>query len=413
MSTSADGDMSNMPRRTAGFHRALKTDGFVCLALLLFTVFFFFRTIFQGKPISKLCRIANWDSVFRDFSNTSVGFCDPSLVQLLISNYFFVAKQWHHLQIPMWNSFSGCGMPLTGEVQASVFGPVRFAIALFPSSGAYNLILVGKVLVCILGTYCLARLLAVKKIPAVFAALCYSLCSSALYYLEVLSGTSAALLLLLLASYVYAARSTAHFSAVIASLVTSSFVLSGHPESSLFGVVFSLVLYRAVSFCLACFQSGKTGLLLLLPRICMIGALLLALAAPMILPFVEYLACGDSYKYGDGRSGFAPWPGLILNLLGSCYGPASPFLGAVTVIMLPALIFVARKLRGLAVALLILATLCLMLISRFGILDNILAIRPLSYLVTVYLIPLYFYFWRSLLLWGFRLLARKSEVSAN
>lgn len=355
------------------------------LFLLVFTVFVFFRTVFQGKPISKLSRLANWDSAFQQYSNASVGSCDPSLVQLILPSYFCVAKSWHNFVAPLWNPYSGCGMPMVGDISAAVFAPLHLALAIFPSAKTYNLILVGEVMLCAVGAYLLARLLSLEKLPAIFAAISYAFCPYILYYLELLSGTSQALFPLLFASFVWAARAHGVWPLITATIATASFVLSGHPESSLYGVMCGVALYFSVG--VSSLGKARNSLLALIPGLIFIGAFSIALAAPMLLPFVEYLACGDSYKYGDCRAAFAPWQGIFLNICQPCYGMASPFLGIVAVTFLPFCFAACKRQRGMVGLLLAISTISLLLISRCGWLDQLLTMRPLSYLITVYLIP--------------------------
>lgn len=368
----------------------LTNDRIAVLGLLAVVVMVFFRTIFNAKPISKLCRLANWDSVFQQYSNNSVGSCDPSLVQLLLPNYFFVAKLWHQFSLPLWNQYSGCGMPLIGDIQACVFAPLHFPLALFPGARSYNLVLVGEVGLCLLGSYALARLLTLERLPAIFAALAYSFCPFVLYYLELLSGTSQALLPALMASYVYAARFSGRLSVLAATLMTATFVLSGHPESSLYGVVFACLLYFAVGYStlVKTFSSKNLAKTLWCNLLC-IGLLSLGLTAPVLLPFIEFLSCGESYKYGDGAAAYAPWPGLVLNLIQPCYGPSSSFLGPISWVLLPISVLAAKRQRLVSFTLAITAFVALALIGRLGLLDQILSVRPLSYLITVYLIPLF------------------------
>ncbi len=367
------------------FGHFFKCDLVAMLFLLVFTVLVFFRTVFQGKPISKLSRLANWDSAFQQYSNASVGSCDPSLVQLMLPNYFCVAKSWHNFVAPLWNPYSGCGMPMVGDISAAVFAPLHITLALFPSAKTYNLILVVEVMLCVVGAYLLARLLSLEKLPAMFAAISYAFCPYILYYLELLSGTSQALFPLLFASFVWAARAHGVGPLIAATVASASFVLSGHPESSLYGVMCAVVLYFSVG--VSSLGKARNSLLALVPGLFFIGAFSIALTAPMLLPFVEYLSCGDSYKYGDSQAAFAPWQGIILNICQPCYGMASPFLGIVTVTFLPFCLAACKRQKGVISLLLVISTIILLLISRCGWLDQLLTMRPLSYLITVYLIP--------------------------
>lgn len=389
--TDQSGDCENSrSRRPEGI---LAGDRVAIVALVVLVLTVFFRTVFNAKPISKLCRLANWDSVFQQYSNNSVGSCDPSLVQLLLPNYFLVAKLWHQLTIPLWNQYSGCGMPLIGDIQASVFAPVHLALAFFPSARTYNLILIGEIGFCLLGAYALGRLLTLERLPATLSCLAYTFSPYVLYYLELLSGTSQALLPALLASYVYAARCTGRLPLLAATLMTATFVLSGHPESSLYGVTFACLLYFTVGYSrLGHESSSGRSPVSLWRNLLKIGVLSFGLSAPVLLPFVEFLSCGDSYKYGDGAAAYAPWQGLVLNLIQPCYGPSSPFLGAIAWLLMPLSIFAARRQRLLLFSLAAMALVSLSFIGRLGWLDAVLNVRPLSYLITVYLIPMFLLF---------------------
>lgn len=392
--------------RTFSWH-FFKSDFSVLLGLIILTLAVFFRTVFQGKPISKLSRLANWDSAFQQYSNASIGSCDPSLVQLMLPNYFCAAKSWHNSVVPLWNPYSGCGMPMVGDISAAIFAPLHIALAVFPSARTYNLLLVGEVLLCLVGAYLLARLLSLDKLPAIFAAISYAFCPYILYYLELLSGTSQALFPFLFASFVWAARSTGIWPLIAATVATAAFVLSGHPESSLYGVLCSVVLYFAIG--ISTLGKRSKSFVGLVPGLLFIGAFSLALSAPMILPFIEYLICGDSYKYGDCRAAFAPWQGIILNLLEPCYGMASPFLGVVSVALLPFCLVVSKRQRIVAWILLLASTICLLLIARCGWLDHLLMVRPLSYLITVYLIPCFLLFVSILAGFGLEAVSRRKN----
>ncbi|CAN5447565.1 hypothetical protein BH11CYA1_BH11CYA1_48620 [soil metagenome] len=386
----------------------LQCDLTAILFLFFLTLGLFFRTVFQGKPISKLSRLANWDSAFQQYSNGSVGSCDPSLVQLMLPNYFCVAQSWHDFVAPLWNPYSGCGMPMVGDISAAVFAPLHIALALFPSARTYNLILVGEVFLCIVGTYLLARLLNLGRLSAIFAAISYAFCPYILYYLELLSGTSQALFPLLFASFVWTARTAGIWPLIVATFATAVFVLSGHPESSLYGVLCAVVLYFAVG--ISALGKRSKSVLGLLPGLLFIGSCSLALSAPMILPFLEYLTCGDSYKYGDSQAAFAPWQGIILNIFQPCYGMASPFLGVIAVTLIPFCLAVSKRQKVVSIMLIALAVICLLLIARFGWLDQILTVRPLSYLITVYLIPCFLLFMAVLAGIGVEAVSRRKDI---
>jgi hypothetical protein len=118
---------------------------------------------------------------------------------------------------------------------------------------------------------------------------------------------------------------------------------------------------------------------------------------------------GDSYKYGEARPAFAPWPGLVLNLLSPCYGPASPFAGAVAAMLVPFAVLAAKKHRVTVILLAVLMLVSLLLIGRIGLVDAFLTVRPLFYIITVYLIPLFLLSFSLLAAVGLETLANRAK----
>lgn len=351
--------------------------------LFFLNLCFFSKVWLGGKSISKLSRIAEWDSIFQDYSCGVSASCDPSLVQLLIPNYFFVAEQWHKFVLPLWNPLSGCGMPLVGDIQATIFSPVRLFLALSPCVRNYNLILVSEVLFAGFGVFILARLLRVSRVAALFAAIAYCFCPYFLYYLELLSGTSQALLPILCASFVYSARFGRELSALLLpSIFTAGYILSGHPESSLYGVAMASCLFFFIRR-----RERNLTVIKVFTDLVIVALFSFCFAAPALLPFIEFLKCGDSYKYGVGISAFAPWQGLFLNLHQPCSGGASPYLGGVALLLLPVSLFAGRATRYCVLLLVSMAIVIGFFVSRLYPVDLLLSVKPFNYLVTVYLIP--------------------------
>lgn len=353
------------------------------VVLFFLNLCFFSNVWLRGKSISKLSRIAEWDSIFQDYSSGAGASCDPSLVQLLVPNYFFVAEQWHKFVMPLWNPYSACGMPLVGDIQATIFSPIRLLLSLFPSVRTYNFILISEVFIAGIGVFALARLLRVSRVSAMFAAIAYCFCPYFLYYLELLSGTSQALLPLLCASFVYTARFGRGLSALLLpALFTAGFILSGHPESSLYSVAIASCLFFFIRIRDSYVTATKAFFELLI-----VALFSFCFTAPALLPFIEFLKCGDSYKYGVGISAFAPWQGLLLNLLQPISGGASPYLGGVALLLLPLCLHVGRASRYYVLLLVSLTVAIVFFLARLFPIDLLLSIKPFTYLVTVYLIP--------------------------
>jgi hypothetical protein len=355
--------------------------------LLFVTVFItaiFSKVLMGRQSLSRFCLLAEWDSVFQNFSSGKAEAFDPSLVQLLIPNYFLTAGFWHKWELPLWNPYSACGVPLLADIQATVFSPLHLLLNFWPSMQVYNLTLVFEIWLAVVGSYIFARLIGLRPIYSLICSVLYGFCPYNLYYLELLSGTSAAVFPLLLASYLVAAKNFTCKTLTLCAITSAAYVLGGHPESSLYGIA------TACGFFLFWPAPKKT-----LKRRCLeltgIGCLALALAAPIILPFIEYLKTGESYKYSGDISAFAPWQGLVLNILSPCLKAASPYLGVLCLPALLALILQYRSANNRQVIGVVAcgAVLSLVLISRMGPLHELLKFGPLTYLVTIYLIPVF------------------------
>jgi hypothetical protein len=387
------GDLVSKEGKSSDYYQNAKSGppfavaDWLCIGLIVaVNSVLFFREIFCGRAISRVSRLAEWDSVFQQYAGGGAGSCDPSLAQLLVPNYFLVANMWHQGIVPLWNPYCGTGVPLIGDIQASVLAPVHWLLAVFPSARTYNLILVGEIAVSCLGVYWLARLLTLCRPGAVFAAFAYGFSPFILCYLELLSGTSHALLPLLLASFVLLARKTGFWPLLGAVLATSTYVLSGHPESSLYGVVAAVVLYSLVRVTLS---RSDSSYLNAVADVGLVGFFSFCFCAPVLLPFAELVGCGESYKFAVGQSAFAPWPSLLLNLITPVNSGTSPFLGALVLPMLAMVPAAARRGRGLICGIYLGILFAFFFIAQLWPFSWILLIRPFSYLVTIYLIPVF------------------------
>lgn len=348
----------------------------------------YFAVITGKKAISRIDRLAEWDSVFQAWSTGSPANYDPSLVQLLIPNYMLVAKLWHSGIAPLWNAHSGYGMPLLADVQSCAFSILHLPLALWPNMHTYNLILLSQIVIAFTGMFLFCCLVRLRALPAALAALMYSQCPYILYYMELLSGTSSILLPGLFAAFAYAADRGTRLSTAICSLMCAIYVLAGHPESSLFGILFGSILFV--------FWPINRNYRARLCRLSMIALSSITLAAPMLLPLAEYLKIGDSYKYAGDVSAFAPWQGILLNLLTPCSKNASPFISAFSLwglgMAIHGLTQMPRIARQITVFLFGMAIASLLLIGRYGFVHELLQLGWLNYLITIYLIPAYLIF---------------------
>ena len=132
----------------------------------------------------------------------------------------------------------------------------------------------------------------------------------------------------------------------------------------------------------------KMSLILTLRNLLIAAVVSFCLAAPVLLPFVEYLINSDSYKFSIGGSTWIPWQGIAYNLIQPGFGGVSPYLGIITAIVLPLSIVVALKGQRMLLCLIASAVIALMVTARQGPFYSLFMAKPFNCLITVYCMPI-------------------------
>jgi hypothetical protein len=376
-------------------------DVLCCLLLTAIVVGVFWKTIVLGLPISRIGLIAEWDSLFSALRRGSALHIDPSAVLLALPTYTTIAQHFHSMQFPLWNNLNAFGSPLVGDVQATVFSPLRVLFNLFPNMQTYNLQLVFQVEIAALTTFLLSRNLGAGRIASVAAAISYAFCPFILWYLELQSGVGYALNPLVFWLFVRMARKAegaarnetrkassrpyqnqqnqAARAAMLAGLGSGATIMMGHPETSFFAILFGCAA-AAVLMWPRALECAKL--------VALAGVAAFCTCAPTFLPFLEYAKNSDCYKYSIAESAFVPWQAIVANLLSPVAGGASPFLGVLAVAFaLCAFAPGARRRPALSMGVVALATFILAAkLFPFSLVSHT---PPFNYLITVYAVPLF------------------------
>ena len=343
-----------------------KPDLGVLAFLGLLVCVFFWKAVFLAEPISKVYLLGKRDVLFRKYYTLGQCGFDESVYLLLAPYYRLIAHYWRSYQMPLWNPYCGWGLPLLGDIQAAVFSPFRIFFALNPTMYQFNLLIVFEVFVAVSGTYVLARHLRLGKMFSILAALSYGFCPYFLYFIELLSGTTSALLPWLFWLFIRQATRPTRPRAMLCSAGCAVFIASGHPESSFVGVTFATLAMLLIFSFNNRIWSG-------LRWTAGIAGLALCFAAPVILPFLEYLRSADCYKFGHTPTALTPTQGLLLNLLQPLYSGASPYLGFLSLAFVLLSFFVQGEKRAYILSFLIGTFVCFICICRplfFGPLFN-------------------------------------------
>lgn len=354
-------------------------DLICCLLLTALVVGVFWKTIVAGLPISRIGLIAEWDSLFSALRRGSSLHIDPSAVLLALPTYTTIADHFHAGQLPLWNSLNAFGSPLVGDVQATVFSPLRVLFNFFPSMRTYNLQLVAQVEIAALTTFLLCRNLGAGRIASVGGAIAYAFCPFILWYLELQSGVGYALNPLVFWLFARMARLSTPRSALFAGLGSGATIMMGHPETSFFAILFACA-GAAVMMWPHVLQFGRL--------VALAGVAAFCTCAPTFLPFLEYAKNSDCYKYSVGESAFMPWQAMFANIFSPVASGASPFLGVLAVVLAAAAFQRGARWRS-AVSMGCVALLTLILSAKLFPFSLVSHTPPFNYLITVYGVPLF------------------------
>lgn len=186
---------------------------------------------------------------------------------------------------PLWNARAGAGMPLAADPQSQAFQPLVAAAYPFPIWEALGITAALKVLVALVFTFLLLRRQGAGEPAALAGSLAYGLGGFLLHWLGWPMANCAALLPPVLYALVRCDEEDGARDLALLFLATAALLLSGHPEVLVYSAAFAgLFLLDRVRR-----RERGGGRLRLLLRAGGAMALAGALAAPVLLPALDYL----------------------------------------------------------------------------------------------------------------------------
>ncbi len=285
-----------------------KIDLLIVSVIASLIVLRFWATIFLHRSISKLYLIALWDSVFYPISSGPNQTTDPTLVQQHLPQKFFIADIWQQHAIPLWNAFSGFGMPLLADPQTFVFSPIFSLFMFFPSMRTWNVLLVLELFLGAVFTYLLCREFSMPPIASLVGAVLFTFCPYIDSQLELL-GNGNCLIPFVFLFFLRVAKRRSLRSAILAGIAAAVELLSAHPEAAFVTIAFATLVMFSAAYC---HDRAHFKPLFLLSLLLLAGAVAFGLAAPVLIPFTEYFLHCDSYKFTDAPKSFS-LQGIFLN----------------------------------------------------------------------------------------------------
>ena len=360
--------------QTAQTKRSWLTELLIIAGLLCCTMIPFYKTILYGTPISKLAMLKTMDAVQEPTLCAPWSILDDlSSSMAHIPNELFV-HDFGKSEIPLWNPLNGGGRPFVGEFQTLQFSLFH---ALFPASApyAYNLGILFKLLLSASGAYLLARTMNNSPWSSFAAGLAYALCPHCLRFAELVDNYCFYPYLALV--FLWFAKAPSWKRAIAAGLSTAAAAYNMHPETFACAAALSSIL--ALNDQLKKSTSSKSILRSLL-WIIAIAMISFCAAAPLVLPLLEFIANGSSYKFADYQIEHLQLSDFFYSL----FLPAnagSSYIGIIMGLSVPLGSIVWWKRNP---ALLIAMITILLFSTRPGALEAVLSTQPLNYLLPEY-----------------------------
>lgn len=200
---------------------------------------------------------------------------------------------WHEHKFPLWNAYSGCGMPFLANMQSQVFAPLTFIASSFASLAAVDFLVLSRLVLAGICAFFMCRILMPAGAAALVGAVGYMFTGYMLLYLNMPEVSVAIVIPALLLGIEAQVRKPGVGSFSLSACAVALNLFGGMPEETFVALVFAgwYALAR-----LALIDGWRS-------RLKTLGAITsayfagLMLALPQVLPFLEYMK--SSYNLHD------------------------------------------------------------------------------------------------------------------
>lgn len=252
---------------------------------------------------------------------------DPNIIDPLTITYpayKIAAKSVFKGDMPLWNPYNSLGMPLAGNVLASLLFPLSWFYILFGFKiGAWFFFLT-KLVIGGFGAYLFLKQLKLKSSLALIGGACWMFSGFTMSWLLWAQSNTVIFLpyILLFIEKIYTKKRVATI--VPLALMIALTILGGHPGTILH------ILTIATLYALVKLLTNPTGKRLRETGLYATGLVLgILLAAIQLLPFLEYQQLSMSAAHRAialQQSGF-PWRYFVLSIFPDFFGSARSFFG--------------------------------------------------------------------------------------
>jgi hypothetical protein len=208
-----------------------------------------------------------------------------------------------HRCVPLWNPYNGFGVPLLANMQSQPLFPLTALAWLFPGPWSVSMYLLARLFVAGFLMFLFLRLF-VSHLPALAGGAAFMLTGYLILFLNMPELSVALTMPGVFWAIETAMRQPGHKKAAMIALGTALCLLGGMPETSM------LILLLALVYALSrIIYGGSDRRIVMLQLRCYVlgSALGCMLAAPQMLPFIEYA----TQSFSTHQVGHGPMPGTI------------------------------------------------------------------------------------------------------
>ncbi len=235
---------------------------------------------------------------------------NPSMRDLTSLFIPFTQQDWtqvHHGHLPLWNPFSGLGMPLAFNWESAPFGLQALIGYLVPLRFAYSVGVLATVVVAGTGAYLFGRVLRLGVIASAFIGTVFVLGGPVMSLVGWSSTAVSSWTGWLFAAAVFVVRGRRRALSIGAfALALAMSIYAGHPETTLL-LGAALALYWLVVLVQRAPRLGGSGPILRPALDLVIGGIAgAALSAPLLLPGLQLLGLSGRTSTGNYNSVTVP-----------------------------------------------------------------------------------------------------------
>lgn len=287
MGATAAGGVERAPDRRAVFGRSRWPDVLGVLWVLVAAAVTMIPALAHGSALGSYDFLSKWGLSTQHgvvVHNSNIG----DLADAIIPWTTLAWTQVHAGHLPLWNQYSGLGMPLAFNWQSAAFALPSLIGYLFPLHLAYTVEVLLTLVIAGTGAYCFGRLLGLGALGSAFAATTFELSGPVMGWLGYPHDGVVAWAGWLFAATLLILRSRRRLRSVVLFAVAFAFAVFGGQPEILIELTLSLVVF-AVTVLVVRVRRQSGGAPVMRPVVDLVLAFVAgsALAAPLALPGLQ------------------------------------------------------------------------------------------------------------------------------